>query len=354
MVTLKLVEDIVRQKSEDVVDRLFLVGKPKVSVCMITFQHAEFLRQSLESVLAQKTDFDFEVVLADDCSTDGTDRIALEFQQKFPQRMRVLLARENLGRHTKGGHINLLRALQACRGEYVAILEGDDYWMDPEKLAIQVGYMDQHPDCAVTTHNMNILSPDGSQEISRPHVTQTVYNLEETLEHFIVPTASIMIRRTLLPLPFSAWAYELPGLAGYLVYHAMMVSGGHMKFFPRVMGVYRMHPGGVHSHLTNLRQNQNGLRGRDLLRRNMFPKSRALARLIRRFATNVFMNHMMNRSYDEARAVAQRYLWQSACYCPKDLYLCLSAYLPFLFDLALRSKLERLKPPSVVHSSGPK
>jgi glycosyltransferase involved in cell wall biosynthesis len=353
MVTLKFVEDVVRQKSKDFVDQLLLVDKPKVSVCMITFQHAEFLRQSLGSVMEQKTDFDFEVVLADDCSTDGTDRIALEFQQKFPERVRVLLARENLGRHTKGGHINLLRALQACRGEYVAILEGDDYWIDPEKLAIQVEYMDRHPDCAVTTHNMNILYPNGFKEISRTHVTQTVYNLEEILEHFIVPTASVMIRRSLLPLPFPPWAYELPGLAGYLVYHAMR-GGGHMKFFPQVMGVYRMHPGGVHSHLTNLRQNQNGLRGRDLLRRNMFPKSRALARLIRRFATNVFLNHMMDRSYGEARAVARRYLWKSAWRHPKDLYLCFSAYLPFLFDFALRSKLERLKPPSVVHSSGPK
>lgn len=342
MIPVEIVNAMIREVTVDISAPESLLKTPKVSVCMITFQHADFIRQSLDGVLAQKTDFDFEVVLADDCSTDGTDRIALEYQQKYPDRVRVLLARENLGRHTKGGHINLMRALQACRGQYVAILEGDDYWIDPEKLAIQTGYMEQHPDCAVSTHNMNILYPDGFQEISRTHVTQTIYDLEETLEHFIVPTASVMIPRSRLPLPFSSWTYDLPGLAGYLVYHAMM-GGGHMKFIPRVMGVYRMHPGGVHSHLTNLRQNQNGLKGRDLLLRNMFPKSRALARLVRRFAANVFLNHMMDRSYGEARAVSRRYLWKSAWHRPKDLYFCLSAYFPFLFDLALRPKLERLK-----------
>ncbi len=342
--------DVIKEFTIETSDPTLLPEAPLVSVCVITYKHAEFLGQAIKGVLSQKCKFNLEVIVADDGSNDEADLIALDYQKKYPEKIRVLLARRNLGKICGGFHLNFLRAMSACRGKYVAILEGDDYWTDPEKLAIQTEYMDQHPDCAVSTHNLDILYPDGCLGISDRDLDKTVYELEETLEHFIVPTASVMIRRSLLPLPFPSWAYDLPGLAGYLVYHAMK-GGGHMKFIPRVMGVYRMHPGGVHSHLTNLRQNQNGLRGRDLLQRNMFPKSRALARLIRRFAINVFLNHMMDRSYGEARAVARRYLWKSAWRHPKDFYLCLSAYLPFLFDLALRSKLEKPKAAAPANTS---
>ena len=112
---------------------------PKVSVCMISYRHAAFIAQAIESVLAQQCDFEIELVIGDDCSPDGTGAICDEFARRDP-RVRLLPRDRNLGVMA-----NFSRTLQACRGEYVAVCEGDDYWIDPLKLAKQVAFLDAHP-----------------------------------------------------------------------------------------------------------------------------------------------------------------------------------------------------------------
>ena len=97
----------------------------KVSVCMITYNHERFIAQAIESVLMQETDFRVELVIGEDCSTDGTRAIVREFGERFPERIRLLLPEHNLGMMP-----NFVATLSACRGQYVALLEGDDYWTD--------------------------------------------------------------------------------------------------------------------------------------------------------------------------------------------------------------------------------
>ena len=104
----------------------------KVSVCMITYNHERFIAQAVESALMQETDFDYEIVIGEDCSTDGTRQVLLDLHDRHPDRIRLLLREKNIG----ASH-NFVGTLEACRGEYVAFLDGDDYWTCPNKLQKQ-------------------------------------------------------------------------------------------------------------------------------------------------------------------------------------------------------------------------
>lgn len=122
-----------------------LCKHPVVSVNMITYNHEPYIRQAIEGVMMQETDFEFELVIGEDCSTDKTREICFEYQKKCPDKIRVLWWHENLYRnpHPAGG--NGARNRAHCRGEFIALCEGDDYWTDPKKLQKQVDVMRKHP-----------------------------------------------------------------------------------------------------------------------------------------------------------------------------------------------------------------
>ena len=125
----------------------------KVSVFMMTYNHETFIGQAIESVLAQETPFDWELVVGEDCSTDGTRAVVQEYCARFPDKIRLLPGDRRIGQMP-----NFARTIKACRGEYIAKLEGDDYWTDPKKMEKQVQFLDAHPDTVL--HYMNAVAFD--------------------------------------------------------------------------------------------------------------------------------------------------------------------------------------------------
>jgi glycosyltransferase involved in cell wall biosynthesis len=117
----------------------------------MTYNHEKFISQALESVLMQETNFEYEILISEDCSTDGTREIVLDFQKAHPEKVRLLLSRANI-------HSNeiVVRGIQAARGQYIALLDGDDYWTSREKLQKQADFLDHHPDCSLCFHNARI------------------------------------------------------------------------------------------------------------------------------------------------------------------------------------------------------
>ncbi|MDQ3815609.1 MAG: glycosyltransferase family 2 protein, partial [Armatimonadota bacterium] len=126
----------------------------KVSIVMVTYNHEKYIAQAVESVLMQETNFDYELIIGEDCSQDKTRAIVMDFQRRFPERIRLLLPEKNLG---GSGKTNFLQTLAAAQGQYVALLEGDDYWTSPHKLQKQVDFLDSHPECAICFHKSNML-----------------------------------------------------------------------------------------------------------------------------------------------------------------------------------------------------
>lgn len=120
------------------------MSEPLVSVKMITYNHAPYIARAIEGVLQQKTTFPFELVIGEDFSTDGTREIVFDYQKKYPEIIRVITSDKNVGA-AKNGY----RTGKACRGKYLAFCEGDDYWHRSEKLGLQVGYLENHPNCGM-------------------------------------------------------------------------------------------------------------------------------------------------------------------------------------------------------------
>lgn len=116
---------------------------PKVSISLISYNHEMYIAKAIESVLCQKTDFAFEIVISNDASTDGTGAIIEEYAEKYPEIIRFKNRTENLGLVK-----NAMQTISDCSGEYIALLEGDDYWADDLKLQKQCDFLDSNRDCS--------------------------------------------------------------------------------------------------------------------------------------------------------------------------------------------------------------
>jgi glycosyltransferase involved in cell wall biosynthesis len=216
---------------------------PKLSVLLVTYNHEKYIRQALDSVLMQKTDFDFEIVVADDHSTDSTIAIIEEYRTDN-NNIRVLPTERNVG-ITR----NYQRGFAACRGEYVAVLEGDDFWISPAKLGTIVAFLQQHPDCAFCFHRFLRLDEVSSRFSGHPSF--------EIETEFALFTAAELARNNFIG-NFSACVYRRgftekldPALFELKVYDWMfnitVAQWAMIGYLPAIMSVYRVHPSGAWS-----------------------------------------------------------------------------------------------------------
>lgn len=126
---------------------------PLVSVHMITYNHELHIAKAIEGVLNQKTDFFVELVIGEDCSTDNTRHIVSEYQRRFPHIIKVITSNDNVGMIK-----NSIRTALACEGKYIAYCEGDDYWHNPDKLQVQVDFLEQNPEYGMVHSNANLFN----------------------------------------------------------------------------------------------------------------------------------------------------------------------------------------------------
>jgi glycosyltransferase involved in cell wall biosynthesis len=144
--------DPVRIPRREISDSDSLVKDPLVSALVITYNHAPYVAQAIESVVRQETSFSFELIIGEDCSTDATREIVLKYQRAHPKIIRVITADRNVGAKR-----NFWRIYEACRGKYVALCEGDDYWHSALKLEKQVDFMEKHPSCGLVHCDCDVL-----------------------------------------------------------------------------------------------------------------------------------------------------------------------------------------------------
>lgn len=219
---------------------------PLVDVNVVTYNHEKFVARAIESVLEQKTNFEYRLIIGDDCSTDNTQSIIRDYAQQYPERIQVLLASEHRGiEHKDRVGIELLRLNTA---KYVALLDGDDYWSDPYKLQKQVDFLDAHFDFAICYHNVVRFHDDGSLPISNmcPPGQKDISTIEDLLVSNFIPTCSAMFRRGLYgELP--DWFYTTK--AGDWALHVLNAEYGKIGYINEVMAAYRIQPAGMWSSL---------------------------------------------------------------------------------------------------------
>lgn len=130
-----------------------------VSVCCLAYNHSKYIRKCLDGFVNQKTNFTFEVLIHDDASTDGTQDIIREYEEKYPDIIKPIYQTEN--QYSKGIKISRTYQYPRAKGKYIALCEGDDYWFDENKLQRQFDVMDNNPDCSLCVHGVNCVSENG-------------------------------------------------------------------------------------------------------------------------------------------------------------------------------------------------
>ncbi|MEO7975762.1 glycosyltransferase [Flavobacterium sp.] len=201
---------------------------------MITYGHEKYIRKAIEGVLMQECNFEVELILANDCSPDQTDEVIQEILLNHPKASWI-----KYFKHEKntGMMPNFIDALKKCKGKYVALCEGDDYWTDPFKLQKQVDFLEANPDYVLCFHQVNILKPDG--EIVDDFITKVPDNYKtiETLARLgnYIHTPSVVFRNIINDYPFE---FKNSPIGDFFLY-MMLAQHGKLKYIDEKMSVYR-------------------------------------------------------------------------------------------------------------------
>lgn len=212
-------------------------NKPKVSVCVITYNHEKYIRQCLQSIIDQETDFDFEVIVGDDCSTDGTRAIVREFAEKYPRVVKPIFHEKNVGSTT-----NYFSVHGSAIGKYVAHLDGDDYAL-PGKLQKQADKLDQELDINILWHRMELVNDNGLRrahpDLKAPYLNVKISKADLMLYGPFGHHSSTMYRKNKFSLRYAGSQAEDWRLSVELI----STDSGFM--LQDLLGTYRVHPEGM-------------------------------------------------------------------------------------------------------------
>ena len=219
----------------------------KVSVVMLAYNHERFIAQALSSILAQRVNFEYEIIVGEDCSTDNTRNILMDFQRRFPGKIIPLLRERNLGAMR-----NARETFSACRAQYLAVLEGDDYWTRDDKLQMQVDFLDAHPDHSVCCTRALFVSEANTTEASvGPRIPAGTYEMTELFHANFIATCTVMYRWGSIPL-LPEWMLNLKMMDWPL--HILVAQSGKIALLDDITSAYRMHPGGIWSSMRTMDQ----------------------------------------------------------------------------------------------------
>ena len=171
----------------------YVVTPPLVSVCMTAYNHAPYIGRAIEGVLSQRTTFAVELVLSDDCSTDGTGAICRDYAARYPDRIRLLTGDVNVGMRA-----NYRRTIEACRGRYVAMCDGDDWWCDPLKLQRQVEALEADPSCGICYTRVRCYAQEEGRYVENYPMGAGATTFGELLLNNTIPNCAAVVRRDLL------------------------------------------------------------------------------------------------------------------------------------------------------------
>jgi len=206
-----------------------------VSINCITFNHEEYIADAIESFLMQKTDFDFEIIIGEDCSTDNTKEIVGMYVKLYPEKIKLIESEHNVG-FAK----NAQRVFDKSRGKYIAECEGDDYWTDPYKLQKQVDYLEENPGCSLSFHAANIVQAPNKPTVRKvkPYNEDRISPMEDFISGGgeFCSTASLVYPRKLME---SSPTFFRNSHVGDFPLQLILASQGYAYYIDEFMSVYR-------------------------------------------------------------------------------------------------------------------
>lgn len=216
-------------------------SNPEVSICCTTYNHESYIKDALDGMLMQKSDFPFEIIVHDDASTDETVNIIKEYINRFPNIIKPIFQTEN--QWSKGNRIMPI-VFKYAKGDYIALCEGDDYWTDENKLQIQVDEMKRYPKCDISFHYATKKYEDNSKQddIFCKHAGQNTFFTTTDVIHFagpLMPTAAICLRKRFIDYVIeSRHPFFKKDLTGFFIQFFASLNG-HARYINKNMSVYR-------------------------------------------------------------------------------------------------------------------
>ena len=220
---------------------------PVVSVVVVTYNHAEHIAQALDSILMQRTSFPIEICIGEDGSTDGTREICLEYAKKYTDKIRLFCRSAEGKIHIFGiktGRRNHLQTRLATRGKYIALCEGDDFWIDPDKLQKQYELMEAKPHLSMVAARCLYWDPEGSSEVRPYHYYGNWAKYQDLVSTKIHPHTSTHFMRRDAVEKLPQWPNEVvQGDLAFLL--TLCLESGGCAIMSNVFSVYRMHAQGM-------------------------------------------------------------------------------------------------------------
>lgn len=304
----------------------------KVSVCTITYNHAAYIAQAIESVLMQRgPDLEIEMVIGDDVSSDNTRAIVADYAIRYPDVIKPLFHAKNLGPGA-----NSRACLAACTGEFIAALEGDDYWTDPDKLRLQIAALRARPDCMLCFHDAETFDSDDNLVLwtfseKYAHILPPVGTISQCYTQkdiarlgWFMPTASMLLRASSIPKPLPQWFSKV--LSGDYTLQLLSTTRGPALYLPKVMSRYRLH-----NHSLTRTTAQSGeqfkpriLEAKVFQQEVLLPENRKYADL---YLANQYAGYAHYLGGQGRRLEQLRYMAQAIFYNPKRLSQYILRYL---------------------------
>lgn len=289
-----------------------LVSEPLVSVLMLGWNHANYIDQAIESVVSQQCGFPFELIIGEDCSSDDTLSHCRAWLEKFPTVIRIVTAEHNVGMHR-----NFARIWHRARGEFVALCEGDDYWVAPAKLQKQIDWFNANPNGSlVGTFTERVAQTPASEWLvsgrSAPIETKETYSLCDLLRSYSFHFSSVMIRKRAVRFPRWFWGVYCVDRPLYLLAAQNATAG----LLPMVTSHYRQHPGGLWSPRSPLAK---GEASRDLFGKLAMHLGEPYAETCRQTLAGILWSYMSEAIAAGDWIAARKLYWQALRENPRHL-----------------------------------
>jgi len=219
---------------------------PLVSVCCVTYNHAQYIAEALDSFLMQKTDFDYEIIVGEDNSTDGTKEIVERYAAAYPDLISVIHQDPNVGAIK-----NQLATFAKARGQYIAICDGDDFWTDDHKLQKQIDFLETNDNFVICSHHTEVIDDHGETVYLKQEPEKMEFDYLDLLlgRREETRTCSVVMRNGdfLQTVHHQDWYYRTYGTDMFLKLYVLELTQQKIYVMPDVMACYRLHRGGIWS-----------------------------------------------------------------------------------------------------------
>ncbi|UOE51691.1 glycosyltransferase family 2 protein [Mucilaginibacter sp. SMC90] len=270
-----------------------------VSICCITYNHEKFIAEAIRSFLMQKTNFKFDIIIGDDCSTDKTQSIVKFYSETYPGKIKLIVPPTNLGMHK-----NLINCIKYCTGKYIALCEGDDYWTNEYKLQKQVDFLENNPEYVICCHYHKLINASSKTLYVHPNPTPLIHTYTDLLggKQEETKTATVVYRN----IPETMQVFSIPWFldcyAGDKMFKLFAThnTGGKIYVMPEVMSCYRKHEGGVWSMINTKVRMEMVISDFNLIIKNFTYSAIAKKRLLLLYIKNYLLFELQNKRFRKA------------------------------------------------------